>query len=664
MTPLVQQLATPQHTGKTLQQIALDIIEPLCDETRRMFHAIKLNEQDRMKIKMHNEGKQFHVELYSVDADMKSWSASYNASVQFPMAMPGRQRLSDKVWLFEATDLSCLLIAFHWKPYQLVFEDAASRNLYNYIILNFVKQTGKVKDREDIDHFSYQDSPVFPLASYQKKALKACINSEGFGLFMEQGTGKTAIAIARICNEALKSEKIYRALIVCPNSVRTNWRDEIRRFASVPGKVTIVKGTKLDRVKCLIDAMSAARDVDTEFSVAIISMDSVDKTEEALTMIPWDLCVLDESHGIRNNTTKRWKAMEKLRDKCKSRMVLTGTPIANSVFDLWSQFEFMGEGWSGFTSFKKFCKFYGNFKNVAGQNQHGYQKLVGLQNLPMIQERLARQAYLIKKADALPDLPEKTYDIHEVEMTEEQASAYRQLCDSLMVEFESKLAAADGKKDVLIVTNILTQMLRLAQITSGFVGINAVIDEYGEIQQEAVVNRFDPNPKIEALVEILKEKDPYQKTLVWTNWKQNIRTIKARLDYEGIKSVVYYGDTSDQNRNLAVTAFNEDPETKVFIGNPRAGGVGLNLLGYKVGTTPTTWCDHVIYFAQNWSMIDRSQSEDRPHRRGTLHHVQYTDLVVPQTIDEEIRCRVMDKRMSALKIQDVREVISRIMKGV
>ena len=649
--------------GRVLERIALEVIQPLCDETRRMFQQIRIAESDRIKLKMHKEGKQFHVEFYSMGSDGTLYSASYSASVRFPFAVPGRQQLSNRVWLFDATDMTCLLISYHFKPYQIIFEDAVSRTLYNVILLNFIKQTHAVKERENIESFNYLDSSILPLAGYQKKTLKSCLHTEGYGLFMEQGTGKTPIAIARICNEAAKSEELYRVLIVCPKSVRINWRDEIRRFSSIQGKITIVKGAQIERVKCLIDAMRAARDEYTKFSAVIISMDSVDKTDEALTMIPWDLCILDESHGIKNPSTKRWKAMQKLRDKCKARMVLTGTPITNTMFDLWTQLEFMGEGWSGFSSFKKFCKFYGNFKNVSPQAQHGYQKLVGLTNLPMIQERLARQAFLIKKKDALPDLPEKTYDIYEVEMTEEQETVYRQLCETLMAEFENMLAEAEAKKDVLVVNSILTQMLRLAQITSGFVGIPEVIDENGICVQSKKVNRFDPNPKIEAIVGILKEKEDNQKTLIWTNWVQNIKTLKARLDYEKIKSVTYYGDTSDRDRQEAVCRFNEDPETKVLIGNPRAGGVGLNLLGYKIGTEATTWCDHVIYFSQNWSAVDRAQSEDRPHRRGTKTHVRYTDLVVPATIDEEIRCRVMDKRTSALRIQDVRAVIARLMKG-
>lgn len=659
--------ATPTTADLTVQKIALDIISPLCDETRRMFRPIAIRETDRVRLRMHHEGRQFRAEFYGLDGTGQQWTPSYYAVNVFTMVLPGRQRLSEKIWLFDATDLSCLLLSYHFKPWQLVFEDAASRNLYNYIVLNFIKQSLKLQNRNNLDGFNFLDSQTLPLATYQKQALKACIGMEGFGLFMEQGTGKTAIAIARICNEAetkyQTSEDIYRVLVVCPKAVRINWQNEINRFASTYGRTTVVRGTQINRVKCLIDAMRAARDETTRFSVAIISMDSIDKTQEALTMIPWDLCILDESHGIKNPSTKRWKALQKLRSSCKARMVLTGTPITNSLFDLWTQFEFMGEGWSGFTSFKRFCQFYGTFQASNPQAQHGYQKLIGLKNVPMIQERLARQAFLIKKSDALPDLPEKTYDIHEVEMTADQETAYRQLCQTLMAEFEGMLAQANGQKSVLIVNNILSQMLRLAQITSGFVGIPEIIDEYGIVEQEASLYRFDPNPKIEACVELLKDKDPDQKTIIWTNWVQNIKTLRARLAIEGIKAVTYYGGTTEVEREQAVKLFNEDFDTKVFIGNPRAGGVGLNLLGYRIGDPhPKSQCDHSIYFAQNWSAVDRSQSEDRPHRRGTCCHVRYTDLVVPATIDEEIRCRVMDKRMNALKIQDVREVIARVMR--
>jgi len=110
----------------------------------------------------------------------------------------------------------------------------------------------------------------------------------------------------------------------------------------------------------------------------------------------------------------------------------------------------------------------------------------------------------------------------------------------------------------------------------------------------------------------------------------------------------------------------------VFIGNPAAGGTGLNLIGYppegheiyeRLGKTPDDWetnCNHVIYYSQDWSMVKRSQSEKRAHRRGTRAPVRVTDLVVPNTVDTEIREAVLDKTRNALEIGDLRRILERL----
>ena len=210
---------------------------------------------------------------------------------------------------------------------------------------------------------------------------------------------------------------------------------------------------------------------------------------------------------------------------------------------------------------------------------------------------------------------------------------------------------------MLVVRCILTKLLRLAQITSGFIVFNPVYDVNGDVESAGSIDRLDPNPKVERLVEILKEKGPNQKTIVWSCWVQDIKTIASRLELEGIDAVTYYGGTSDADRDIAVARFNNDPACKVFIGNPAAGGTGLNLRGYDPDKESSTNCDHVIYFSQNWSMVSRSQSEDRVHRRGTRVNVRITDLCIPGTIDEEIRTRVTDKRNVAYQMQDIRNIL-------
>jgi len=656
-----------------LRKLSLDVISPLCPATQKFFNKLRIDPEERIRLSMSTDMRHFKAEFFSFKkhwqtGQVQRCAPGYNTAVRFPQRIPERRNLEADRWQFGATDLTALLIHYHWRPEQISFADEVTRSQYKYLLANFLRQTYGVQNRENLEGFRFLDSPEFKLGVYQKKALRASMFTEGFGYFMEQGTGKTAVAIARICNESLRKKEVqYRVLIVCPKNVRTNWEEEFHKFSTVAGRVTVVRGDKLNRYKCIVEAMQKpAEDSEEKFTAVIISYDSVERTFEPLKMIEWDLCILDESHYIKNSNTKRWKALRKLRDRCKARMCLTGTPITNTMLDLYTQFEFMGDNWSGFTSYNSFKSFYGKFAKVSSsQNQAGYKKLIGLDNIPMIQERLARQAFLIKKSDALPDLPQKTYDICEVSMTKEQTEVYKNVCAEIAVELEDELNSTDNP--VLVVNNMLTKMLRLAQITSGFVGISEVLDEEGEVIQEAIINRFDPNPKIDSLVEILKTKEPYQKTIIWACWVQDIRSIAARLRLEGIDAVTYYGATSDVDRATAVSRFNCDSTCKVFIGNAAAGGTGINLLGYDLrkkynGKKPKTYCDHVIYFSQNWSPTARSQSEDRAHRRGTVGHVQYTDLMVPLSIDHEIREAVVNKRLNAMKIQDVRRIVER-MKG-
>jgi SNF2 family DNA or RNA helicase len=135
---------------------------------------------------------------------------------------------------------------------------------------------------------------------------------------------------------------------------------------------------------------------------------------------------------------------------------------------------------------------------------------------------------------------------------------------------------------------------------------------------------------------------------------------------EGICAVPYYGKTSEKDRDDVVYRFNHDRDVKVLVGNPACGGAGLNLLGYPpdLANEYDTNCTHHIYYAQDWSMIKRSQSSDRSHRRGTRKPVRITDLVVPGTIDEEIRRRVTSKMMTAYEIGDIRQILKAVLQGV
>jgi hypothetical protein len=785
-------------------RLTRDFLVPLCAETSHLFTPVKLYDSDRISLSLSDDGKKFHAEIFALKDGVQGY-ASWEARGRWVTRVPERKELMSHIngcaWQFAATDFTALIINAVWSRDRISFESSEAELTYDCLLANFVVQAGTARAMAEYKHgngpaapFTLSDSSELPLNGYQQIAAMSAYKKEGYGFFMEQGTGKTPPVVNRICNEAralrtavpdevvkqaqdvisiaqkqadekgrelltaaetrckarekellagvedrakhrkvelnfegiavdlmreaqlaiLRSQKnytddlagahvdieqfkqqvmqtarddimiargaimhqaerraaalkavattddskpkrMYRALIVAPRNVRINWRNEICRFAFTPGKVVVLRGGALERTKLLIEAF--APDDECEWTIVIASYESIMRTWDSFQMIEWDLCVLDESQFIKSPTTKRTKQILELRDLCKQRMCLTGTPIANTLFDIYTQFEFMGEGYSGFQSFKAFKTYYGQWTKYDNQN-----KLSGYQNVPLLQERLARLTFMITKAEALPDLPKQTWDIWEVEMSDEQTDLYKQVRDKLVAEIEADLQREHNRQ--LVVTNVLTKLLRLSQITSGFISWDPIHGDDGEILQPKSIDRLDPNPKLDALVELLQGKEPDQKTIIWACWVQDIKSIKARLDLEGIDNVVFYGDTSDDARIEAERRFNADPNCRVFIGNAAAGGVGLNLVGFdwwEPQPKLTTNTDHTIYFSQNWSMIHRGQSEGRPHRMTTRVPQRYTDLCVPGTIDEEIRTRVLNKKMTALAIQDIRVILTRVL---
>jgi len=755
---------------------------------------IQLRHEDRLLVDVDDECAHFILDL---DHTATRWP-NQRALRDLVFRIPERRNATGTRWVVAATDATVEAIHRSWPRERIKFTEA-SETVFDYYLatlqrkdVNADRLKAYTNDGEVPTH-TLEMHPRFPLAPYQQVGLVNACGTEGFALFMEQGTGKTPVVIARVCNEARQlrtgalnatelnrneaqlraqldanlqhakqeieqeaeyalkrkreklergakrkalnwpveytgiaaharaaadravheaemwlakrlqeidremrdielahadlvwaridlaqreildehdanvarlrakraggEDRLYRCIIVTPNNVRMNWVHEFERFKTCQGRAVVVRGNDLQRVKLLVDAFK--RRPGDEFVAIIMSYDTLVASWAQVKILHWDLAVLDESHYIKTPTAKRTKTAMQLRDRATARMCLTGTPITNHPLDLFSQFEFLGEGWSGFRSWKAFRSFYGVYQTTSA----GYEKLVDCQNMPFMQARLARQSFAVKKVDALPDLPEKVYDVVEVEMTPPQAECYKTMATELVVELEEYIDGAENAQ--LAANHVLTKLLRLAQITSGHAVIPGEYDDEGEEVTPRRVIQFDNNPKIAALLELLQSHPENEKALVWGCWVEDIKAISRALTDAGIKHVTFYGATSDSERERAEWTYNNDPTCRVFIGNPAAGGTGLNLLGYPPGNgeAHTTNTAHEIYFSQNWSPTARSQSEDRGHRRGTRVHVRITDLCVPGTIDEDIRTRVLEKRMNADRITDVRAILKSL-KGV
>ena len=677
-------------------KLAGAVIEPLCDASARLLAPVRLSPNDRLYVTLSDDGDNFIIQPYAT-VDGRSTIASYEASYKWLARIPERKELGGNRHQVAATDTTALIIASVWTADRIDW-DGGAKDVFDYVLLRFMSQTAGSQVRAAYKlrgvlpdmPATFIDHPEKPLAPYQRAAFAGAYHQEGAALYMEQGTGKTPICIARICTEAhelymsesvaSKKEKrkrrLYTVLIACPKNVRQNWLNEVHSFATVPGKVVVLRGGQITRLKLLVEAIQS--DSDSEFAVVICSYESVRRSWNCISMNKWHLVISDESHYIAAPTTDRTQTFLKLRECADQRMVLTGTPVKQRLVDLWSQFEFLGQGLSGFTSAKKYADFYGQFDDdkkdkkrflppmarEAATDKIGSTDINKYSNIPLLQERLSRLAFMITKKEALPELPDKSYDIHEVEMLPAQREAYIKLMSQLALELEEEM-----QKKTVTAQNILVKMLRLTQITSGFVVFDRGIDEDGNPIDEREVKTFNPNPKIQAVLDLMEDKPKTSKTIIWACFRHDIAAISEALTKAGYKNVTYTGSTSDEDRGLAERSFNEDPECRVFIGNAGAGGTGVNLRGYNPDWEGTEKdhgcnCDHVIYYSQDWSMVKRAQSEDRAHRRGTRVPVRYTDIVVPGTVDEEIRTRVTQKGINAMQLQDVREIMKKVLSSV
>ena len=471
-----------------------------------------------------------------------------------------------------------------------------------------------------------------------------------YGLYMDPGTGKTATSITALDKIAKRIRKNCNRpaifLIAVPKSLCANWKAEIAKFSTAKNKVTVLKGGfPAERDVCALQATVSKPSDGYEALYLIGGYDACIGTP-MLELFEYDAILIDEAHNIANGSTDRAKYFLRLRDKAARRFILTGTPIRSTPFDLYTQLEFLCQGASGFTSLAAFKEFYGKYDYSRG----GAPSLEGFKNIPMLQETIAKYCYVLKKHEALPFLPEKSYDIVTVELTAEQKKSYAAIAYELQAEFDLL-----DKTDTMSVNNHLTKMLRLAQITSGFANLDSGL-EY----------RFDPSPKEEALVDMLKSKSPDDKTIVWCSFKPNIRRLAARLKLEGIENVTFFGDTNTSDRAAAEREFNTNPNCKVLIGHPACGGVGLNLLGFDPANPDdyTTNANHIIFYSRNWVSTDYWQAQDRAHRYGTRVPVRITNMIVDNSIDVQIYNRVELKTDIAVTTQDVSSILQAVVSGI
>ncbi len=442
--------------------------------------------------------------------------------------------------------------------------------------------------------------------------------NKGFGLLFEMGCGKTLTALA-IAGAAYKMGKIDRVLIVAPTSVVAVWPKEFQEFADFKYTCRTLLGDKTHRLRELNDLQKFPFKA---MKVAVINYESTwrEGIFEALQEYDADLIICDESQRIKTHDAEQSKALHKLGDQARYKLILSGTPVQNNAIDIFSQYRFLDPTIFG----QNFYQFRNRYAVMGGFNRR---QIIGYKDLDGLIKKEHSIAFRITKNEAI-DLPEQTFETRKVHFSKKEQDLYNRIKRDSYAELDS-----GGQ---ITATTVLTKLLRLQQLTGGFL----VKDDAAKPEQVS-------KAKLDALNDIIEDYviGAGKKLVIFARFIAEVKAIIDMVDKQlpkGMKQVAIYGDIKKEDRGDIVKQFQEDPNTTVFIGQIDTAGTGITL----------TAADTCVYYSKNFNYATYSQSLSRIHRIGQRNVCTYIDLEVEKTIDELISKSLAKKEDMAKTVVD------------
>jgi superfamily II DNA or RNA helicase len=427
------------------------------------------------------------------------------------------------------------------------------------------------------------------LRPYQKEGVAwlRFLRGNGFGgiLADEMGLGKTLQTLAHlaVAERPPASAPCLPHLVVCPTSLVFNWLAEAQKFTP---RLRVLALHGPDRHR-LFDQVPQSVLVVTSYAL-------VRRDLERYRGIEFDTVILDEAQHIKNRQTQNAQAVKSIRSR--HRLVLTGTPLENSVLDLWSIFDFLMPGYLG----------------TAADFRERYEGPITRAQDAAAQARLSRRLrpFLLRrlKRDVAKDLPEKLEQVSFCELTDAQRAVYQQLMEVSRTE----VLNADPKSGQgrMLALNALLRLrqaccdLRLLKLeNTDAATASGKLDLFGELLEEVL--------------------DGGHRVLVFSQFVTMLTLLRESLDAQGVEYCYLDGSTTD--RGAVVTRF-QSSAIPVFLISLKAGGTGLTLSG----------ADTVVHFDPWWNPAVEDQATDRAHRIGQTRVVTSYKLITRGTVEEKI----------------------------
>ncbi len=417
------------------------------------------------------------------------------------------------------------------------------------------------------------------------KWLKTLAENELGGILADDmGLGKTLQSIVYIASEMQKGNKSHH-LIVCPTSLIYNWQDEIENFAPFI-KALVITGTPNERQEAIAGYKN--------YDVLITSYPLIRRDISSYEKLEFHTVFIDEAQFIKNDSSLNAKSVKRLR--AKHRYALTGTPIENSLSELWSIFDFIMPEY--LYTHSRFVELYE--KPIMKEDAQALTDLH--QHIePFILRRM--------KKDVLTELPDKYETKMLTDLSEGQKLIYLSFLENIRSEIHSEIAENGVEKSRMKILAALTRLRQICCHPSTF-----------------LENYQGGSGKLELLMEIIPEAIANDhRILVFSQFTSMLRIIEGELKDLDIPYFYLEGSTPTQDRNEFVKRFNAG-EGKVFLISLKAGGTGLNLTG----------ADTVIHYDPWWNPAVEDQATDRAYRIGQQNKVHVMKLITKGTIEEKI----------------------------
>ena len=432
------------------------------------------------------------------------------------------------------------------------------------------------------------------------------VRSTGAALLMQMGTGKSFVSVA-IAGWLYQHHKIKRLLVVCPLSITGVWLDEFNKYAGFPFSLVVLAGTLPKKRKQLTELEEIG------LQVVVVNYESAWRMEKDLLAYHADMIICDEGHKLKEGRTAQSKGMHRLGDRAAYRLLLTGTVITNREIDVFSQYRFAAPEVFGRSFYSFRCKYF--YMGGYGSHTPFFRTTMTDEFL----QRLHSIAFRVRKEECL-DLPDITEEIRMVDLEPDAAKLYAQIEEESYAEMQdSEVTAA----------NVLTRILRLSQITGGFLK-----DDDGNITQVS-------HAKLEALSDIIDsamEED--EKLVIMGRFVAELDAIEQMLETKKIGYAVVRGGVNDRAEQVA--SFQSDPDCKVFVGQLQAAGMGITL----------TAASTMVFYSVDYSMANFDQAKSRTHRMGQKNNCLYIYLTARNSIDNKVLKALREKQDLARMLVD------------